>query len=125
MDALGRPFHARAGCAALHVVYKEPRSLRGKSILDALPAILCLFLPALINFAQKKPMPLGYRALLDGLHTAPIYEIEIPEMAEDGVCPDVQINDLKFLGSYDWTEAESPTIVVPGTLSPSSDLTPD
>ena len=76
------------------------------------------------NFAQKKPMPLGYRALLDGLHTAPIYEIEIPKMAEDGLCPDVQINDLKFLGSYDWTEAESPTIVVPGTLSPSSDLTP-
>ena len=64
-------------------------------------------------------MPLGYRTLLDGLHATPICEIVIPEMAEDGVCPDVQIKDPKYLGSYDWTDAESPTIVVPGTLPPS------
>ena len=52
------------------------------------------------------------RDIMEGLHTTPLQTITIPLPGdEDG---DIKITDYDFIGSYNWTNNTTPTIIVPG-----------
>lgn len=50
-----------------------------------------------------------------GLNPAPI---QIFDRIDDD-CPDVKIQNVQQHGSYSWVDTKEPTILVPGTRSPS------
>ncbi|PCH40480.1 hypothetical protein WOLCODRAFT_117364 [Wolfiporia cocos MD-104 SS10] len=52
------------------------------------------------------------RDILSGLRPGPVQTFDKPEIV-DG--PDVVITDLKYIGSYNWTNHATPTMIVPGS----------
>ena len=54
------------------------------------------------------------RDLLEGLKSNVLSELSVPIAAHED--DDIRIKDCQFIGSYSWTNRESPTIIVPGTL---------
>ena len=54
------------------------------------------------------------RDILDGLLPSPIQTVTKPSASADD--DEVKVNDLKYIGSYNWVEAQKPTIIVPGKL---------
>lgn len=59
--------------------------------------------------AGGRPAP--KRDITDGLTGSPISTLTVPA-ADEGV---VAIKDVQYIGSYNWTDNSSPTILVPGS----------
>lgn len=53
------------------------------------------------------------RDILEGLHTTPLQTITIPLPGDED--EDIKITDYDFIGSYNWTNDATPTIIVPGS----------
>ncbi|KAF7365701.1 hypothetical protein MVEN_00443800 [Mycena venus] len=66
------------------------------------------------NSAPSTPLPPD-RDIMEGLHLTSLQTLAIPTITS--VAKDVRITDLKSIGSYNWMNASSPTIVVPGKVS--------
>lgn len=49
---------------------------------------------------------------MEGLHTTPLQTITIPLPGDED--EDIKITDYNFIGSYNWTNNTTPTIIVPG-----------
>ncbi|OCH92808.1 hypothetical protein OBBRIDRAFT_790819 [Obba rivulosa] len=52
------------------------------------------------------------RDLLEGLSVTPLQVLEKPK---EMVGQDIQLKDFQYIGSYNWTNSERPTIIVPGS----------
>lgn len=63
------------------------------------------------SYHHSPPLP-GDRRILDGLSSTPLQTISIasPQTSDK----EVKITDLKYIGSYNWLDKPSPTIIVPG-----------
>ncbi|KAF7297462.1 hypothetical protein MIND_00979900 [Mycena indigotica] len=55
------------------------------------------------------------RDIMAGLHASPLKTLRVPNLGSGASNTAVTIKNLKPLGSYNWTTAATPTIVVPGT----------
>ncbi|KAJ7162824.1 hypothetical protein C8R46DRAFT_1101622 [Mycena filopes] len=64
------------------------------------------------NSAPSVPLPPD-RDIMEGLRPSPLQTLAIPTV--DVGSKDVVIKDLESIGSYNWTKADSPTIIVPGS----------
>ncbi|KAJ7046383.1 hypothetical protein C8F04DRAFT_1064120 [Mycena alexandri] len=64
------------------------------------------------NSAPAIPLP-PERDIMEGLHPTPLQTIAVPAITSDA--DNVVINNLESIGSYNWTKASSPTIIVPGS----------
>ncbi|KAJ7119734.1 hypothetical protein C8R44DRAFT_672654 [Mycena epipterygia] len=64
------------------------------------------------NSAPSTPLPPD-RDILEGLRPTPLQTLAIPKTTS--AAQNVTITDLESIGSYNWTKASSPTIVVPGS----------
>lgn len=49
---------------------------------------------------------------MEGLRPTPLQTLVVPTIPANA--KDVAITDLESIGSYNWTNASSPTIIVPG-----------
>ena len=54
--------------------------------------------------------------LCDRVHPGLICEVVAPTTAKDGLDTDIQIDTVRYLGSYHWTETRLPTIAGLGIL---------
>ena len=54
------------------------------------------------------------RDILDGLLPSPIQTVAKPSASADA--DEIKVDDLKYIGSYNWVESQKPTIIVPGKL---------
>lgn len=66
---------------------------------------------ALPSTAAPSPPPRPDRRITDGLKASPAQVIATPDEDSD---VNIQITGLKYIGSYNWVEARTPTIIVPG-----------
>ncbi|KAJ7752581.1 hypothetical protein B0H16DRAFT_1373209, partial [Mycena metata] len=64
------------------------------------------------NSAPSIPLP-PERDIMEGLHPTPLQTLAIPTITNDA--KDVVVSNLESIGSYNWTKASSPTIIVPGS----------
>jgi len=53
--------------------------------------------------------------IMDGLIKTPLKSVSIP--VDDPDQDDVVVKDCTYIGSYNWTKRETPTIIVPGMIS--------
>lgn len=53
--------------------------------------------------------------LTRGLATSPIQTLDKPRIVTE---EDIRVDDVVYLGSYNWIEADKPTILVPGMPEP-------
>lgn len=67
------------------------------------------------NRSFNTPLPTD-RSIDEGLKAVPLKTITIP--TDNSLGPGFKIEDLKYIGSYNWADArpDSPTIIVPGKL---------
>lgn len=49
---------------------------------------------------------------MEGLHTTPLRKIERPAPLADDV--EVVCENVEYISSYNWTDSDEPTIIVPG-----------
>lgn len=52
------------------------------------------------------------RDLMEGLKEDVVSKVAVPTVEDDD--EDVSVKDCQFIGSYSWTNRDSPTIIVPG-----------
>lgn len=52
------------------------------------------------------------RDIMEGLHTTPLRKIERPAPLADDV--EVVCENVEYISSYNWTDSDEPTIIVPG-----------
>ncbi|KAJ7480636.1 hypothetical protein FB451DRAFT_1238102 [Mycena latifolia] len=64
------------------------------------------------NLAPSTPLPPD-RDIMNGLHPEPLQTLRVPAISSGA--KDVVITNLQSIGSYNWTKATSPTIIVPGS----------
>ncbi len=55
------------------------------------------------------------RELTRGLATSPIQTLDKPRIVTE---EEIKVDEVAYLGSYNWIEAEKPTILVPGMSEP-------
>lgn len=51
------------------------------------------------------------RDILEGLGSSPLQELQKPEESD---YKDIKLKDFQYIGSYNWTNSNAPTIIVPG-----------
>ncbi|KAJ7618833.1 hypothetical protein DFH06DRAFT_1011842 [Mycena polygramma] len=64
------------------------------------------------NVAPSTPLP-SDRDIMEGLHPTALQTVGIPTVPPTS--KDVAVTDLQSIGSYNWKNAPSPTIIVPGS----------
>ncbi|EMD39487.1 hypothetical protein CERSUDRAFT_149984 [Gelatoporia subvermispora B] len=61
------------------------------------------------------------RDILEGLGSSPLQELQRPEASG---YKDIKLKDFQYIGSYNWTNSNAPTIIVPGSPPEWRDRTP-
>ncbi|KAF7300842.1 hypothetical protein MKEN_01310200 [Mycena kentingensis (nom. inval.)] len=98
-DAVWRP--SRGGHATPSSISQGTASSRGFSRQYAAPS-------------PPPALPVD-REILEGLEPTPIHSIPVPMLTPQENTADIVIRNLQSIGSYNWTNASSPTIIVPGS----------
>jgi len=69
------------------------------------------------NFTEEVPVPLMDRNILEGLKVdASMKILQPPAQEYDETMEDLKIKEYRYVGSYKWLEADTPTMLVPGKL---------
>ena len=57
------------------------------------------------------------RDMFEGLVPSPIRSVARPRTSADTDENEIRVKDLEYIGSYNWVEAQKPTIIVPGKIA--------
>jgi hypothetical protein len=55
--------------------------------------------------------------MFEGLVPSPIRSVARPRTSADTDENEIRVKDLEYIGSYNWVEAQKPTIIVPGKIA--------